>query len=411
MSLCVTRSEVQPRSTLSSATTTVVAVITAMTFSASGAAPTSLYHQYQESFGLTPFAITIIFAAYVLSLLAALLTVGSLSDYIGRRPAILAALILNTVSMAMFMAADSAAALIAARALQGFATGLATASLGAAILDNDRSRGPILNSITAFFGLTAGSLGGAILVTYAPDPHQLVYVVLLVLSTVEAFILWSMPETAQLRAGALASLRPHISVPAQARDVLMRVTPVTIASWSLGGFYFSLMPALVRVATGVTLPVIGGLVVSALTLSGAITVLSLRSARPVRMLSGGIVTLAPGVAITLAGVHEQMVWLMLIGTIVSGTGFGAAFAGTMRTVLPLAKTDERAGLLAAFYVEGYLSFSVPAVLAGLAVPMVGLTLAAYVYGSAVIVMTLASMIAIAFSSDWGSRPRRICKSQ
>ena len=411
MSFCVTRSEVQPRSTLSSATTTVVAVITAMTFSASGAAPTSIYHQYQESFGLTPFAITIIFAAYVLSLLAALLTVGSLSDYIGRRPAILAALILNTVSMAMFMAADSAAALIAARALQGFATGLATASLGAAILDNDRSRGPILNSITAFFGLTAGSLGGAILVTYAPDPRQLVYVVLLVLSTVEAFILWSMPETAQLRAGALASLRPHISVPAQARDVLMRVTPVTIASWSLGGFYFSLMPALVRVATGVTLPVIGGLVVSALTLSGAITVLSLRSARPVRMLSGGIVTLAPGVAITLAGVHEQMVWLMLIGTIVSGTGFGAAFAGTMRTVLPLAKTDERAGLLAAFYVEGYLSFSLPAVLAGLAVPMVGLTLAAYVYGSAVIVMTLASMIAIAFSSDWGSRPRRICKSQ
>ncbi|MGB7889803.1 MAG: MFS transporter [Xanthobacteraceae bacterium] len=411
MTLCVTCNEVQPRSTLSSAITTMVAVITAMTFSASGAAPTSLYHQYQESFGLTPFAITIVFAAYVLSLLAALLTVGSLSDYIGRRPAILAALILNAVSMTMFTVADSAAVLIAARALQGFATGLATASLGAAILDNDRSRGPILNSITAFCGLSAGSLGGAILVTYAPDPRQLVYVALLVLSAVEAFILWYMPETAQLRAGALASLRPHISVPAQARDVLVRVTPVTIASWSLGGFYFSLMPALVRVATGLTLPVIGGLVVSALTLSGAITVLSLRSTLPGRMLSSGIVTLVPGVAITLAGVHEQMVWLMLIGTIISGTGFGAAFAGTMRTVLPLAKTDERAGLLAAFYVEGYLSFSLPAVLAGLAVPMVGLTVAAYVYGSAVIVMTLASMIAIAFSSDWGSRPRRICKSQ
>ncbi|MGB6660784.1 MAG: MFS transporter [Xanthobacteraceae bacterium] len=411
MTLCVTCNEVQPRSTLSSAITTMVAVITAMTFSASGAAPTSLYHQYQESFGLTPFAITIVFAAYVLSLLAALLTVGSLSDYIGRRPAILAALILNAVSMTMFTVADSAAVLIAARALQGFATGLATASLGAAILDNDRSRGPILNSITAFCGLSAGSLGGAILVTYAPDPRQLVYVALLVLSAVEAFILWYMPETAQLRAGALASLRPHISVPAQARDVLVRVTPVTIASWSLGGFYFSLMPALVRVATGLTLPVIGGLVVSALTLSGAITVLSLRSTLPGRMLSGGIVTLVPGVAITLAGVHEQMVWLMLIGTIISGTGFGAAFAGTMRTVLPLAKTDERAGLLAAFYVEGYLSFSLPAVLAGLAVPMVGLTVAAYVYGSAVIVMTLASMIAISCSRDWGSRPQRICKSQ
>jgi len=203
MSLCVTYNEAQPRSVLSNATTTVVAVITAMTFSASGAAPTPLYHQYQESFGLTPFVITIVFAAYVLSLLTALLTVGSLSDYIGRRPSLLAALILNVVSMAIFMAADSAAALIAARALQGFATGLATATLGAAILDNDRSRGPVLNSITSFAGLTVGSVGAAILVTYAPDPRQLVYVVLLVLSAVEAFILWFMPETAQLRAGTL----------------------------------------------------------------------------------------------------------------------------------------------------------------------------------------------------------------
>jgi hypothetical protein len=206
-----------------------------------------------------------------------------------------------------------------------------------------------------------------------------------------------MPETAQPRAGALASLRPHITVPAQARDVLVRVTPVTIASWALGSFYFSLMPALARVATGVSLPVIGGLVVSALTFSGAISALSLRSAAPGRMLSGGIVALAVGVAITLAGVREQLVWLMLAGTIISGIGFGAAFSGTVRTVLPLAKTDERAGLLAAFYVEGYLSFSLPSVLAGLAVPMVGLTLAAYVYGTAVIVMALASMIAVGFS--------------
>jgi len=398
MSLCITCDEApQPRLVLSNAATTVVAVIAAMTFSASGAAPTPLYHQYQESFGLTSFAITIIFAAYVLSLLAALLTVGSLSDYIGRRPAILAALVLNVVSMAIFMAADSAAALIAARALQGFATGLATATLGAAILDNDRSRGPVLNSITAFGGLTAGSLGAAILVTYAPDPRQLVYVVLLVLSAVEVFILWFMPETAEPRAGALASLRPHISVPAQARNVLVRVTPVTIASWALGGFYFSLMPALVRVATGVSLPVIGGLVVGALTFSGAISVLSLRSVPAERMLSGGIVALAVGVATTLAGVYDQLVWLMLMGTVISGIGFGAAFSGTMRAVLPLAKTDERTGLLAAFYVEGYLSFSLPAVLAGLAVPMVGLTVAAYVYGTAVIAMALASMILVGFS--------------
>jgi hypothetical protein len=399
MNTCVTCADQHPAPALSKSATTVWAVITAMTFSASGAAPTPLYQQYQDVFGMSPLMLTAVFAVYVLGLLAALLTVGSLSDYLGRRPAILAALLMNVIAMAMFMTAGSAAALIAARLVQGVATGLATATLGTAIVDTDPRRGSVLNSITAFSGLTAGSFGAAVLVTYAPDPRQLVYAVLLMLSIVEAIVLWHMPETAPSRPGALASLLPHVSVPAQARRVLAQLTPVTIASWALGGFYFSLMPALVRVATGINLPVVGGFVVGALTLSAVFSALSLRAASPRRMLRGGIVALASGVAVTLAGVDGQLVWLMVAGTIVSGSGFGAVLSGTIRTVMPLAGADERAGLLSAFYVEGYLSFSLPAMLTGLVAPMVGLTAAALVYGTAVILMALASMLAITLSHD------------
>jgi hypothetical protein len=101
-------------------------------------------------------------------------------------------------------------------------------------------------------------------------------------------------------------------------------------------------------------------------------------------------SLALGVAVTLGGVHTQFVALMLPGTAVSGLGFGAVFSGTLRTVLPLAKADERAGLLSAFYLEGYLAFSLPAVLTGFLAPIVGLPLAADVYGTAVILMAVAS---------------------
>ena len=395
MSACIDcRAASPPRASLSYKATTVFAVITAMTFAASGAAPTTLYQRYQEVFNLTPFVLTIIFGAYVLSLLGALLTVGSLSDYIGRRPAILGALALNVAAMIMFISADSAATLIVARVVQGFATGLATATLGAAIMDTDKSRGPVLNSITAFIGLTAGSLGGGALVTYAPYPQDLVFAVLLVLSAAEALILWHMPETVTPKPGALASLQPHVSIPAKARRALMQVTPITIASWALGGFYFSLMPSLVRVATGVTLPVVGGLVVSALTFTGAVAVLSLRNTSARRILSGGIPALVAGVAITLAGVQVQRVSLMLIGTIVAGIGFGAAFSGSMRTVMPHAEAHERAGLLSAFYVEGYLSFSLPAILTGLLAPLAGLPLAADVYGAVVIVLAIVSLLAM-----------------
>jgi MFS family permease len=377
--------------TLSCYVTTATAVAAAITFSASGAAPTPLYHEYQEHFGLTPFMITIIFAAYVLFLLLALLTVGSLSDYIGRRPSILAALALNALAMILFMTAGSAAALIVARAIQGFATGFAVTTLSATILDTDKERAPVLNSFTVFAGLSAGTLGAGALVTFAPAPEQLVFVVLLALSLVETAILWFMPETANTKPGALASLWPRVHVPRAARATFAAVTPVNIASWSLGGFYFSLMPAVVRAATGTTLPIVGGLVVAALTFSGAVAVVALRKLAPEKMFLLGIITLALGVLTTLAGVQYQNVGVMLFGTVVGGTGFGTVFSGTLRSVLPFAQPGERAGLLSAYFVVGYLSFSLPALAAGFLAPIVGLTRTADFYGIGVILLAITSL--------------------
>jgi hypothetical protein len=63
-------------------------------------------------------------------------------------------------------------------------------------------------------------------------------------------------------------------------------------------------------------------------------------------------------------------------------------------VLPNAEAHERAGLLSAFYVEGYLSFSLPAILTGLLAPMAGFRLAADIYGAVVVALAVASLLAI-----------------
>jgi hypothetical protein len=97
--------------------------------------------------------------------------------------------------------------------------------------------------------------------------------------------------------------------------------------------------------------------------------------------------------------HEQHVSLMLLGTVVAGTGLGAAFSGSMRTVMPQAEAHERAGLLSAFYVEGYLSLILPVILTGLAAPIAGLLLAVNVYGAVVIVLALGSLLAMLRSAN------------
>jgi MFS family permease len=305
---------------------------------------------------------------------------------------ILGALLANIMAMAVFMTAGSAAALVVARTVQGFANGIAITTLSATILDTDKERAPLFNSITAFAGLSAGTLGAGALVTFAPAPEQLVFIVLLLFCVIEGAILWFMPETATLTPGALASLLPHVHVPRIARATFAAITPVTVASWSLGGFYFSLMPSVVRAATGATLPIIGGLVVAALTVSGAVAVVVLRKLHPDRVLSLGIIALTIGVLITLAGIQYQNVFIMLFGTVVGGTGFGTVFSGTLRIVLAYAEPGERAGLLSAYFVVGYLAFSLPALAAGFLAPVIGLTRTADYYGAGVIMLATSTLI-------------------
>ncbi|MDX3927414.1 MAG: MFS transporter [Shinella sp.] len=382
-----------PASGRSASRMTVYSFIGAVTISACSSAPTPLYHLYQELFRLSPAMITLIFGSYAFSLLAALLTLGGLSDYIGRRPLILLALLLNAAALVIFLLAESGAMLMAARIVQGFATGIAFPTFGAAILDTDKTRGPILNSITAFLGLMIGTLTAGTLVAFAPEPTRLIYELLLGITAAGILALALMPETTSGRPGAIAAMRPQLSVPRRARPTLIRVTPVNIAGWSLGGFYLSLMPTLVAVATGITSPFVGGAVVATLMLSATASVFIFRSWRAQTVLFTGASVLMIGVAITLFGVYLQQVGVLFLGTAVAGLGFGSIFANILRIMLPLAEGHERAGLFSAFLVESYLAFAIPAIAAGLAAPKLGLSVTAYVYGIVIIILAAASILA------------------
>ena len=283
--------------------------------------------------------------------------------------------------------------LILARVVQGLCVGTGTTALGAAILDTNRARGPLLNSVAAFLGLMAGSLGAAALITFASDPLHRVYEVLLGLTALMIALLWIMPESAPRKAGALASLRPHVSVPPQSRSILIRLTPANVAAWALGGLYLSLMPTVVATAMGVHSPWIGGVVVSALMLTAAIAVAAFRDWPARRLILMGTSTLPLGVAVSMFGIQQQQVAALLAGTVIAGGGFGTTFSGTLRALLPTAEPDQRAGLLSAFYVQSYLAFSLPAVAAGLSVPLIGLSTAACLYGAVIVLLAVTSMIA------------------
>ncbi|WP_051941133.1 MFS transporter [Phaeacidiphilus oryzae] len=375
----------------------VGAVLAALMFAAG--APSPLYVVYQGEWQFSAGVLTTVFAVYAVFLLFALLTVGSLSDFVGRRPVLIGSLLLEAAAMLLFAFADGVGWLFLARAVQGFATGAATGAVSAALLDHQPRRGPglgsLVNGAAATGGLTLGALGSGLLVQYAPAPTTLVFYLLAAVFLAGAATLLRLPETVPARAGALASLRPRMRIPRGGMRVFLAMLPALVAIWAVMGLQLSLGGSLAAAVLGVGSHFVAGALVAVFTGASTVGALVMRSRSVRSAVITGTALLVLGMVPTLVSLSASSLWLFLAGSLVAGFGTGAAFFGALKGLGALAAPEERAELFAAVYVVNYLAFGVPAVIAGFAVPRFGLEPTAVVYGAIVALLSLAALVATA----------------
>lgn len=363
-------------------------------FLAASSAPSPLYAIYRQAWGFSALTLTVVFSVYAFALLGALLVFGALSDYLGRKKVILLALVLEIGSLMLFLNADSVAALVAARALQGVATGLLTSALSAALIDIDRTHGALVNSVAPMIGMGIGALGTSLLVQFAPAPTQLVFALLAGVFIVQAAALALLPETVTPKTWNWHALWPSVAIPHQARVTLWQILPVNTAQWALGGFSLSLGPTLARIVTGNQSPIVGGAAIATLVLSSAAAIFVVRAHPPRPVLIKAAMVLIAGMVVTLAAIAWSSAPAYFIGTAIMGAGFGAGFNGSLRSLVGLALPEQRGDLMAGFFTLSYLAFSVPAILAGLAVGWFGLHATALWFLAAILLLALIALAAM-----------------
>jgi len=362
---------------------------------ASSAAPTPLYAIYQAQWHFTPITTTVVFGVYAVAVLAGLLTMGQLSDHVGRRPVLLAAIGVHASSLVIFATATGVPELLSARVVQGLSTGAALGAIGAAMLDMDRELGTFANAVAPGMGTASGAILSALAVRFLPDPTHLIYLALIGVFALQAIAIAAMRETVSRAPGALASLRPEITLPRALRAPVLTAVPVLFAVWALAGLYGALGPALVHALTGSGNVVLGGLSLFVLAASAVVAIIVLRRAPARTVMLAGILTLVTGVTVTVTAVSVGSVTLFFAGSVIAGAGFGSGFQGSIRTVVPLAAAHQRAGLVSLLYVVSYLGLGVPAVLAGFGVVHGGgLIDTARYYGAAVIALAALALFGL-----------------
>jgi hypothetical protein len=299
--------------------------------------------------------------------------------------------------MVMFLLAGSVEWLIAARFVQGAATGAATAAFSAALIElappSRRGAGAVFGAVAPAGGLALGALLTGVAVQVTSAANAIVFGILTVTMAAALAMVALTTETAKRRSGARAALKPHLAVPANVRRLFVAVVPMQVAAWMLAGLYLGLIPSIIRGMLGIDSGLLNGATAFIEPGAAAVAALAFGRVDPRTTTRLGARFLVGGSLIVLLGIVGPSIGLLWLGGAIGGVGFGATLSGPNRSMALRVRPDQRGGLFAAVFVIGYLAFGIPVVLAGQAADRIGLAPAVTAYAFVLLGVAVVGLLA------------------
>jgi MFS family permease len=315
-----------------------------------------LYAVYADDFDFSGIVITTVFATYAVTLVATLLGCGRLADRVGRRPVILAGLVLAGAALLMFTAAQSTWWLYAARALQGIAVGLISGPATAALVEIDpmreQARPAMLAGLAQAVGSGLGPLISGCLAQWAPAPLRTPYLVGLAGTALAAAFALTLPEHGR---GEEPWRIQWPRVPPAIRPDFARVGLTAGLVWASLALYLSVVPSYVAglLATD-NLALLGANSALACFASAATQLWSQHRrhesvGEPRRRLQAvGLAALATGLVLLIVSALAQSLTTVLLGALVTGFGHGLGYLHAQDELNAIAPGARRAEVSAAF---------------------------------------------------------------
>jgi MFS family permease len=209
--------------------------------------PTPLYPLFEQRYSFGTLMVTVIFAAYAFGVIAALLAFGELSDAVGRKPILVAGLLLSALSALLFVLADSLLPIFAGRIVSGLSAGLFTGTATATLVDlapgGRRRLGSFVAVVVNLGGLGLGTLLAGLLADFGRSPLRLPFLVQLCLLVPAVVGVPLVRESVPRRQFRLRFQR--LSVPEEVRSVLIRGATTGFSRVSVAGVFRSVYTVVV----------------------------------------------------------------------------------------------------------------------------------------------------------------------
>lgn len=362
------------------------------------AVPAPLYVLYAARDRFGPLMITVIFAAYAVGVIASLFLAGHLSDWLGRRRMAVIAVAVNVASGVIFLLWPTVPGLLIARVVSGVSVGMLTATATAYLSELDvsgrgglpRRRAEIIATAANLGGIGLGPLVSGFVAQYAGDPLVVPYLVFEALMLAGLLGLAVVPETVT-RPQVRPRYRPQrVSVPVRYRQAFYAASAAAAAEFALFGLFTSLAPGFIAGTLHDTSHALAGTATFAVFGAAALAQIVVSRLAVRCQLAFGLLALVVGLAVITVAFWLASLALLLAGGIVAGSGAGAAFKGSVTTVLGVARPEARGEALAGLFLAGYVGLAVPVVALGLATQLLSGRVA--VLGFAVLLVAVVALV-------------------
>lgn len=335
-----------------------------------GTAPSPLWPLYQARDGFDSTTITVIFAMMVVGAGIGFLFLGHLSDRYGRRRVVAPALVVGIAATVVMVAWPTLAGLLIGRFLIGLAVGLMAATATTYLTDLYRAAHPgmapsgvpgVVSTAANLGGLALGPLVAGVLAQWAPYPLVTPYLVFAGLLLASLVLILVSPETVDLVRVAQARPARFALRPGQLRAFL-GASAVGFFSFALFGMFSSLGSIIIRGELAVTSPVVWGVAASMAFAVSAVAQLGLARLSTRSLVIIGVSIFPTGLVLVSVAMYHPSLWLYLVGAGICGAGGGMLFKGGLTISAMVAEPASRAGVLAVFFVVGYLGMGLPSIL-------------------------------------------------
>lgn len=357
--------------------------------------PTPLYPIYEQTQGYSPFVVTLIYAVYAAGVVVALLVAGPWSDQLGRKPLLLSGTILSIISDILFLQHPSLTTILAGRVFSGLSAGIYASTATVAIMElipkRHQRMGSLVSTGANVFGLGVGPVLAGICASYLAAPLFTPFAVHMGLSVVALVLLVFLPETVQKPDEIKLSVR-KLSVSKDARKVFVPAAIAAFAAFMLTGFVASVGTSYVSTQMGYDSKVLLGCIAGLLFLTSAIGQLGDGYLPEHLRLPVGSCILLAGLLVLLASLLTNLLWVMILGMLIGGLGFGIAFHSGLGAVAAASPEHRRAEAVATYFVVAYVAISVPVLGIGIAQLFAGLRATSIGFALIAIVLILVALV-------------------